>query len=113
MVHNTSLIFIELTGYSRNHASVKLRSDPSVIRIKKTRVRKKNYDDDVITSLVKIWEIMDCICGQRLAPVMPDILERLDFFGEIVLEPDIRHKLLHISSSFEGPQEAPWPLFEI
>lgn len=61
--------------------------------------RKKTYTDDVKKALVKIWYIMDCICGKRLAPVMRQIVQKLEDFNEISLKEDTRAKLVRISAS--------------
>src|SRR3990167_6880967 len=34
--------------------------------------RKPAYDNRVMYWLKKIWDILDCPCGQRLAPVLAD-----------------------------------------
>ena len=39
--------------------------------------RKATYGAEVVTALVKGWEIFDYPCGQRLAPALRDQVERL------------------------------------
>ncbi len=58
------------------------------------RGRKKIYTAEVKKALIKVWYIMDCICGKRLAAVMKEIVKRLEFFGEISLNEETREKLL-------------------
>jgi hypothetical protein len=103
--------FTALTGYCRTHASYVLSmhgkrrrvSRNTVIQadVRKTgrRGRKKTYTDDVKKALIKIWYIMDCICGKRLAPVMGPIAQKLEDFGEISLTEDARAKLIGMSAS--------------
>ena len=39
--------------------------------------RKATYGADVLTALVKIWELLDFLCGQRLAPALREQVDRL------------------------------------
>jgi hypothetical protein len=101
--------FTKLTGYGRRYASYVLRSHGKKVRInknfviqgdirKKTRRRKpKVYDSAVEGALKKIWHIMDCICGKRLAPILKEVVRRLERFREIRLSDEVRQKLFRIS----------------
>lgn len=101
--------FIELTGYSRRYASYVLRSHGKKVRLNETTIlrgdiRKRNprkkpriYDNDVLDALRKIWGIMDYICGKRLAPVLREVVPRLERFGEISISNTVREKLFGIS----------------
>jgi hypothetical protein len=103
--------FTKLTGYGRRYASYVLRCHGRKVRINKNYViqgdirrkaRKKKakvYDSAVEEALKKIWYIMDCICGKRLAPVLRDVVRRLERFREIRLSDDIRQKLFRISAA--------------
>ena len=103
--------FIALTGYCRTHASYVLNMHGKRKRISKKTViqadvrksgrrgRKKTYTDDVKKALIKIWYIMDCICGKRLAPVMEPIVQKLEDFDEITIAEDTRAKLTGMSAS--------------
>jgi hypothetical protein len=103
--------FIELTGYSRRYASYVLRSQGKRVWVNETTVvkgdvrksiprkRPKVYDAAVEEALKKIWYIMDCICGKRLAPILREIVMRLERFREITLSDEVRQKLFTISSS--------------
>jgi hypothetical protein len=103
--------FTKLTGYGRRYASHVLRSHGKKLRIsercviqgdvRKTAKRNKPkvYDTTVKDALKKIWYIMDCICGKRLAPVMKDIVPRLIRFREISIDETVKGKLMKISSS--------------
>jgi hypothetical protein len=50
-------------------------------------------------ALRKIWAIMDHIWGKRLAPVLKDVVIRLQRHKEIVLDEETRKKLLKISAA--------------
>ncbi len=101
--------FIELTGYGRCYASSVLRSHGKKVRISETKVlmgdvrkkaggkRARLYDNAVLEALKRVWYIMDCICGKRLAPVLKEIVPRLERYREISIEVETRKKLLRIS----------------
>lgn len=103
--------FIALTGYCRTHASYVLNIHGKRKRVSKNRViqadvrktgrrgRKKVYTEEVKKALIKVWYIMDCICGKRLAPVMKETVKKLEDFEEISLTEDSRAKLTGISAS--------------
>jgi hypothetical protein len=46
-----------------------------------------------------IWVIMDCICGKRLAPVLKEVISRLEFHQELSVDDRTRELLLKISPS--------------
>jgi hypothetical protein len=101
--------FTNLTGYGRRYASYVLRShgkkiwiNPetvlvSDVRKRKTRKKERIYDDVVAASLKKAWEMMDYICGKRLAPILKELIPRLIRFGEIRLTQEAKDKLMKIS----------------
>lgn len=101
--------FTKLTGYGRRYASHVLRCHGRKVRInetciiqydvRKTATRKKPkiYDSAVEEALKKVWYIMDCICGKRLAPVLRGVVTRLERFHEIKLSEAVRQKLFKIS----------------
>lgn len=101
--------FTNLTGYGRRYASYVLRShgkkiwiNPetvlvSDVRKRKTRKKERIYDDVVVASLKKAWEMMDYICGKRLAPILKELIPRLIRFGEIRLAHEAKDKLMKIS----------------
>jgi len=103
--------FIELTGYGRRYASYVLRSHGKKIRIsdkavmvgdvrKRARAKRSRiYDDAVQEVLKKVWYIMDCICGKRLAPVLKEVVARLQRYREINVEPEVRKKLVKMSAA--------------
>lgn len=103
--------FTKLTGYGRRYASYVLRSHGRKVRInkryviqgdiRKTERRKKPkiYDGAVEEALKKIWYVMDCICGKRLAPILREVVRRLERFREIRISDDVRQKLYRISAA--------------
>lgn len=105
--------FISLTGYHRTYASWLLSNHGRKIRVnrmtvietavnrnnKPKRQRNKIYDDKVQRSVKKIWLIMGCICGKRLAPILKEVIPRLKEHNEIILDRSTEEKLLNISAS--------------
>ena len=102
---------VALTGYNRWYVVGLLRWDGKVIRAgrrvrlvgdlrkKAKRTRPRLYDDAVLESLKQIWAIMDCICGKRLAAILPEVIPILEKHKEIVLDAAVRKLLLQISAS--------------
>ena len=101
--------FTKLTGYGRRYASYVLRSHGkkvwintdtvfvSDVRKRQRRKKERIYDDAVVIPLKKAWEMMDYICGKRLAPILKELIPRLIRFGEIRLTQAAKDKLMKIS----------------
>src|SRR5713101_10103446 len=66
---------------------------PAVERRKKKRgPRQATYSREVQTALIKVWEVFDYPCGQRLAPALRQEIERLRKAKELVCSEDVdRH----------------------
>ena len=102
---------VALTGYNRCYAVNLLRWDGKVIRAgrrvrlvgdlrkKAKRARHRLYDETVLGGLKAIWAIMDCICGKRLAAILPEVIPILEKHREVVFDVVTRKKLLQISAS--------------
>lgn len=100
-----------LTGYHRTYASWLLSNHGRKIRVshklvietevnrnkKPERQRERIYGDKVLRALSKIWLIMGCICGKRLAPILKEIIPRLKEYNEIDLDRETEQKLLKCS----------------
>lgn len=103
--------FAALTGYNRCYAAYLLRIqgkkryiDRNTVIVadvgkKRVKLRKRFYDELVITVLVQIWLIMDCICGKRLAPMLPELVPLLKKHKEITPDKTTETKLLTISAA--------------
>lgn len=101
--------FEALTGYVRCYASYILRNHGRKVSVnnntvmigdvskKHKRQRQKVYDQKVFISLKRIWQIMDYICGKRLAPVLKEIIFKLEQYKEITIGRETKEKLLRIS----------------
>jgi hypothetical protein len=97
--------FVELTGYHRVHARAVLRRPTHGSQKKQKRTarasgqNRKHYDQRVLEALRRIWMILDFICGKRLVAIMPEVLKRLEYFGEFKCDRRTREKLLQISAA--------------
>jgi hypothetical protein len=96
---------VALTGYNRWYAVGLLGGDgrSSGGRLARAaarpRQRRRLYDGTVLTALRRIWVIMDCICGKRLAAVLPETIAVLERHGELRLDAATRQKLGAISAA--------------
>jgi transposase InsO family protein len=107
---------IQLTDYNRSYAArvLRERSRPRVLgRLKrdgvnitlvederakkKPKKRPRKYDKEVFVALRRIWVICDCICGKRLGPYLPEIVDALERWGELEINEEVRKKLIEIS----------------
>ena len=103
--------FIATTGYSRWYARLVLRhegrrvqTDKQTIVVverksRRRRKRARRYDEKVQTALVRLWRIMDYICGKRLEPQLPELLSVLERYNEFRCDRETRAKLLRISAA--------------
>lgn len=102
--------FINATGYNRSYAGRLLRNhgrrvvmNDSVVLEGSVNVktpRKKSaskYDAAVLKPLIRIWKMTDYINAKRLAASLPEVIPKLEQFGEIRLSKIVREKLLQIS----------------
>lgn len=103
--------FIATTGYSRwyarlvlRHEGRRLQTDKQTIVVveRKSRTKRKRarrYDEHVQIALVKLWRIMDYICGKRLQPMLRELLPVLERYNEFRCDREMRAKLLRISAA--------------
>jgi len=103
--------FLHSTGYNRKYAAYILRMQGKRIRVKegivieadvknrRNRRRPRVYDDEVLKGLRKIWKMMNYICGKRLAPVMGELIVKLQQHKELDIDKEPRQKLFRISAA--------------
>lgn len=103
--------FVILTEYTRCYASYVLRNHGRKVRIARDKVmvvditnkakrkRGRTYGEAVRKALTTIWYILDCICGKRLAPMLAEIIPKLERYGEISLDEETKGKLLNLSAA--------------
>src|SRR5262245_9142694 len=101
---------VELTQYSRSYARRVLRQHGKRVvlgqqtlvgdaRVRSQRRRSRVYDEKVVTALIRIWKLMDYICGKRLQPALGELVTVLERHNELQCDPATKAKLLRISAA--------------
>jgi hypothetical protein len=80
--------FCAISGYTRKHAFVLLSHPPAEQRVSNRRGRPPSYGPAEVALLRVCWAALDGICSKRLAPFLPELLERLRYW----------HALHHVSA---------------
>ncbi|MGH9932529.1 MAG: transposase, partial [Pyrinomonadaceae bacterium] len=105
--------FVSTTGYSRWYARFVLRHEGQRIQMdrqtivvavrsrsgRRVRKRARLYDEKVLTALLKLWRLMDYICGKRLQPILAELVVVLERHNEFSCDKETRAKLLRISAA--------------
>jgi hypothetical protein len=103
--------FCKTTGYSRGYARFVLRNHGRQVwlhgkrvvvgdaRQRQQRLKPKYYDEPVVEALSKLWQLLNYLCGKRLVAIMPELIAKLEQFGELRLTPLTKEKLLRISAA--------------
>lgn len=90
--------FVAVTGFHRKHAMRLLRGGkPS--RQPGPRPSRRTYNDAVREALILLWEASDRICGKRLRPLVPILLEAMERHGHLQLAPEVRAGLVAMSAA--------------
>ena len=87
-----------LTGLHRKHAARLLRGGGAAKR-HGARSERRLYDDAVREALVVIWEASDRVCGKRLRPLVPILVEAMERHGHLQLAKEVRSGLLSMSAA--------------
>jgi len=90
--------FAALTGYHRKHAMRLLREGRPGKR-SGPRPARRVYDEAVREALVVLWEASDRVCGKRLKPLLPVLIEGMERHGHLQLAAEIRAALLTVSAA--------------
>src|SRR6202045_2070920 len=90
--------FTAVTGFHRKHAMRLLRTG-QVSRRSGPRLGRRVYDDAVREALIVVWEASDRICGKRLRPLLPILIEAMEQHRHLQLVPEVRTGLLTISAA--------------
>lgn len=88
--------FCEFTGYHRQYA-LGLVNNKLPGKWKRYKKREKQYDQIVIDALLVLWRAVDEICGERLQPFIPELLDKMIDCGELTIDDEVKAKLLKIS----------------
>ena len=90
--------FVAVTGFHRKHAMRLLRAERPAIA-QGSRPDRWIYDEAVRTALVILWEASDRLCGKRLRPLIPILLEAMERHGHLDMAPDVKAKLTTMSAA--------------
>ena len=88
--------FVAITGYHRKHA-IRLLKHGVKSPGKRKRGRPKVHTGEVISALIKIWKVCDCICSKRLHPFLPEMMAVLEREEELALSVETKRSLLQMS----------------
>lgn len=88
------------TCLNRKYLMDKLKSKSNLDKLVSERKRKKQYYDNYVkTALVRMWEIFDYPCSQRLKSSLETETERLRKLGELECSDIVADKLKKIGSA--------------
>ena len=90
--------FVAVTGYHRKH-SIRILNTIALSAVSGRRPRLRLYDEAVREALVVLWEASDRVCGKRLKPLLPLLVEALERHGHLRLDDVVRTKLHSASAS--------------
>lgn len=87
------------TRWQRDHARKALRQAlrPTVVRPR--RRRPPRYGEEVIAALRKVWAVLDAPAGKRMAPFLPEIVDRLRTCKELTISNEVRDLLVFMSAA--------------
>jgi hypothetical protein len=90
--------FTAITGLHRRHAMRLLRAGlPN--RRSGPRPGRRLYNEAAREALIVIWEASDRICGKRLRPLVPVLIDAMERHGHLQLVPEVRANLLAMSAA--------------
>ncbi len=90
--------FAAVTGLHRKHA-VRLLRGGTLSRRSGPRPGRRVYDVAVREALIVVWEASDRVCGKRLRPLAPLLIEAMERHGHLQLAPEVRGGLLSMSAA--------------
>lgn len=103
--------FVEMTGYNRSYAAWLLSQQGrkvwvnrktcvvGEVGVSRVRRRRRIYGREVKGLLIRLWELLDYLCGKRLVAALPETIQALERHGELKLSEQLRTKLLSISAA--------------
>ena len=90
--------FAAVTGFHRKHATRLLRAGLRKAQCG-PRPGRRVYDAAVREALIVLWEASDRVCGKRLRPLVPLLVEAMERHGHLRLAPAVRTGLLAMSAA--------------
>jgi len=89
--------FVALSGYHRKHAIRVLAGEHLQERARAPRNRL--YDEAVRQALIVLWEAGDRVCGKRLKPLVPILIDAMQRHGHLKLDRLVQERLLQVSAA--------------
>ena len=87
------------TGQNRKYLIRKMSAKTIWDKPKRPKTsRPRQFGSDLIIHLVKLWDIFDHPCGQRLEPLISSELSRLRLFNEVNITDEQAEKLSKMSA---------------
>ena len=90
--------FAAVSGLHRKHAMRLLRAGQANRRFG-PRPARRLYNDATRDALTVIWEASDRVCGKRLRPLVPILIEAMERHGHLHLALEVRTGLLGMSAA--------------
>lgn len=90
--------FVLVSGYHRKHA-MRLLRDSKEERTRTRKAPRRVYDEPAHSALIVLWEASDRVCGKRLKPLLPLLLEAMERHGHLSPALEIKAKLLAMSAA--------------
>src|SRR6202140_1039868 len=90
--------FVMISGLHRKHAMRLLRAGRSSQRLG-PRPGRRLYNSAVCEALIVLWEASDRVCGKRLRPLLPVLVDAMERHGHLRLVSEVRAGLLWISAT--------------
>jgi hypothetical protein len=92
--------FCNNTGYHRKYAIQILQAKCDYHKVSRDgrKPRKKKYDSQAMSAVIKVWELLKYPCGVRLQPNLISTLEPMIRFKEITVSEKVMSQLATISA---------------
>ncbi|MGG5889103.1 ISNCY family transposase [Falsiroseomonas sp. HC035] len=90
--------FVALTGHHRKHAMRLLRTGGAGRAERRVR-RDRVYDAAMREAVIVLWEASDRVCGKRLRPLLPMLVEAMERHGHLQLAAEVRAGMLSMSAA--------------
>lgn len=88
-----------MTQYHRKYALRLLGQDPDRTGEKQPKLGRRIYQEAVQEALMLLWEASDRLCGKRLKPLLPVLVEAMEQHGHLQLDPVVRAQVLTVSAA--------------
>jgi hypothetical protein len=95
------------TGYQRKYAT-RLLNAPLHLEPPVYQGKRETYTNEDIYYVKKIWDVLDYPCGQRLAPMLPEMMSVLERCGELTVPDKVAVRLKKISAPTIDRRLAPF-----